>query len=188
MLTTYERSYGPPTTCTLTAASDAYVREDSPATAFGAETTLEVRAQAGARGRSLLRFDLGACSPGIPADAIVRSASLRLTVVSADLTGSRTYDVSPISAAWSDATVTWGGQPGVAGLTASQAIAAGTLAGTNVEWSVVSDVQDFVAGASTHHGWRISDASEGSVLLEAVQFHSRESVTGLPTLVITYVG
>lgn len=186
-LTTFNRTYGSPTTCTLTAAADAYVREVTPATALGAETTLEVSPQKLARRRSLVRFDLGTCSPAIPADAIVHSASLRLTVVVAILTGSRTYDLSRVSASWSEATVTWNAQPGVASPTTSLVVAAGTSPGSNLEWNVVADVQDFLTGASANHGWRISDAAEGVATAELLQVHSREAATDLPTLVITYV-
>jgi hypothetical protein len=187
-LTTFSRTYGSPTTCTLTADADAYVREDAPATSFGGETTLKVDPNAGQRHRSLVRFDLAACSPAIPADAVVHSALLRLTVVTVVLTGSRTYDLSRVSASWSEATVTWDGQPPVASPTGSVAVAPGTASGSTIQWSVVSDVQDIVTGASANHGWRVNDAAEGVPQSELLQVSSREAATGLPALVITYVG
>lgn len=187
-LTAFARTYGPPTTCTLLAAADAYLGEDTPATAHGTEATLEVSAQTGTRRRGLIRFDLDACSPAIPPDAIVRSASLRLTVDLAVLTGSRTYEISRVGATWSEATVAWDGQPAVAGPTASLAVAAGTLPGSVLEWIVVADVQDFVTGAGANDGWRVSDASEGALQVGQLRLHSREAATGVPTLVITYVG
>jgi hypothetical protein len=186
-LTTYERTYGSSLTCTLTAVADAHLREDMPATASGADVTLDVQPETGSRRRSLVRFDLAACSPAVPADAITHSASLRLTLA-ASATQSRTYAVSRATGSWSEATVTWDGQPGVASPTASLEVAAGTAAGSVVEWSVVSDVQDFVSGANMNYGWRISDAAEGAAQLGLLQFRSREAATGLPTLVITYVG
>jgi hypothetical protein len=186
-LTAFERTYGAPSTCTLSAAADAYVGEDTPATAHGSETTLEVSAQTGTRRRSLIRFDLDACSPAIPPDAIVHTASLQLTVAAVLLAG-RTYRLSRVGASWSEATVTWNVQPTVAGSTATLAVALGTLPGSVVEWSVVADVQDFVTGAAGNYGWRLSDTAEGALQLGQLGLHSREAPTDPPTLVITYVG
>ena len=183
-----ERSYGPPTVCTLSAAADTHVRSDQPGSSFGSALTLVVNNSSASTSRALLRFDTGQCDPAIPADALVHAATLTLTTSSVMGGGSRSYELWRTAGAWGEST-TWAGQPTVAATsTASTTVALGTLAGTAVGWSVVGDVQAFVAGDADNHGWRLSDAVEGvtPLLSSQLAFHSREAASATPRLTITY--
>jgi len=183
-----ERGYGLPTVCTLAAVSDTHVRRDQPGSSFGSALTLVVNNSSASTSRALLRFDIGQCDPAIPADAIIHSAALMLTTSSLLSAGSRSYLLWRATAAWGEST-TWSGQPSVAAASTSSAtVALGAVAGTAVVWSVVGDVQAFIAGDVADHGWRLSDAVEDGTLLLSAQlaFHSREAASSSPQLTITY--
>jgi len=183
-----ERGYGLPTDCMLAAVSDTHVRRDQPGSSFGSAQTLLVNNSSASTSRALLRFDTGQCDPAIPADAIIHSATLSLTTSSLLSGASRSYLLWRATAAWGEST-TWAGQPTVAtASTSSATVPLGTLAGTAVGWSVVGDVQAFVAGDLANHGWRLSDAVEDGTLLLSAQlaFHSREAASLSPQLTITY--
>ena len=81
----HSKAYGSPATCTLTSAADATVNAALANTNFGTSTSLSVSPNTLATQRAFVRFDLTGCSPAIPADAIVQSATLQLTVASAVL-------------------------------------------------------------------------------------------------------
>lgn len=186
-LATFTRSYGSPSTCSLQAVADSHVSNGGADadTNYGTLTTLDVRSNANAASRVLARFDLSSCSPAIPPDAVVHSASLRLTLFS-NATVTRTYELHRTIETWAETTVTWNNQPTVAATaTSSVTIASGTNAPTVVEWNVVSDVQDFVSGSATNDGWRLTDSAEDATV--ELRFESREATSGQPELVITYV-
>jgi len=185
-LTVVTRTYATPRTCTLTATSDSYVNKALATTNFGTGTTLLVNADSTSTERSFVRFDLSACSPAIPSDALVQSAKVQLTVAVAAL-ATRTYELRRATATWLESAITWNLQPTVAGsATASTSVTLGSLVGTVVEWTATGDVQAYVTGASTDLGWRVSDTSEGIVLGTPLTFGSREAATGQPKLVVTY--
>ena len=186
-LTVVTRTYGAPRTCTLTSVSDSYVNKALATTNNGTGTTLLVNADSTSTERTFIRFDLSACSPAIPSDALVQTARVQLTVALAAL-ATRTYELRRATASWVETTVTWNLQPAVAGsTTASTTVALGTLIGTVVEWTVTGDVQSYATGAATDLGWRVGDASEGIVLGTPLTFGSREAATGQPKLVVTYL-
>lgn len=186
-LATYNRTYGAPSTCSLQPVADSHVRNggaDADAN-YGTQTTLDVSADPASGSRALVRFDLSACSPAISADAIVHSAQLRLTLFSS-ATATRTYALHRAADAWDETTVTWNNQPSVSGVaTSSVTVTNGTSAPGIVEWNVITDVQDFVSGATTNNGWRLNDSTEDSGV--NLTFQSREATSGRPELVITYV-
>jgi hypothetical protein len=186
-LTVVTRTYGPVRTCTLTAVSDTYVNKALATTNFGTGTTLLVNADSTTTERLFVRYDLSACSPSIPADALVQTANVQLTVSVAAL-ATRTYDLRRATAAWVETTATWNLQPAVASTaSASTTVTLGTTAGTVVEWTATGDVQSYVTGAATNLGWRLSDATEGIALGTPLTFGSREAATGQPKLVVTYL-
>jgi hypothetical protein len=186
-LTTATKSYSAPVTCTLTASADSYVSNAlfQGNSSFGTSTSLQVN-QADPQ-RTLVRFDLTACSPAIPSDALLQSATVRLTVAGLFL-ATRTYDLRSITGSWTETGVTYNNQPTVAGsVTASTTVTSGTGADTVVQWTATSDVQSFVAGVSTNLGWRLWDSSEGGLTGANLQTNSREAASGRPQLVVTYV-
>jgi hypothetical protein len=186
-LTGASRTYGAPVTCTLTPVADASVNAALPNTNSGTSPQLNVSPNSVATQRAFVRFDLSGCSPAIPAEAIVQSASLSLTAASAVL-ATRTINLRSVSASWAEATVTWNTQPAVAASNTSSAVVTlGQGAGTVIAWTATSDVQSFVAGAATDFGFRLSDSAEGAALGVPLVLSSREAASGSPQLVVTYV-
>lgn len=186
-LTAMSKAYGAPVTCTLTAVADASVNSAQANTNFGTNTQLNVSPNSLALQRAFVRFDLAGCSPTIPADAIVQTASVRLTTASAVL-ATRTINLRSVSATWTEAAITWNNQPAVAASnTSSAGVTALQGAGTVISWTATSDIQTFVAGASTDLGFRLSDSAEGNPLGLVLALSSREAASGRPQLVVTYV-
>lgn len=187
MLATFTRTYGTPSTCSLQPVADSHMRNGAADadTNYGTLPTLDVRSNAESASRVLARFDLASCSPAIPADAIVHSANLRLTLFS-NANATRTYDLYRTTGSWAETTVTWNNQPAVATVaTSSVTVSSGTNAPAVVEWNVLSGVQDFVSTAATNYGWRVNDSAEDADV--ELSFESREAASGQPELVITYV-
>lgn len=186
-LTGASKAYGAPVTCSLTAVADASVNAALATTNFGTSTQLNVSPNSVATQRAFLRFDLTGCSPTIPADAIVQSATLNLTTASLVL-ATRTIVLRSVTASWTEAAVTWNTQPGVAASNTSTAgVTLGQAAGTVVSWTAISDVQSFVAGTATDLGFRLSDSAEGAALGVPLVVNAREAASGRPQLVVTYV-
>lgn len=186
-LTAAARVYGAPITCTLTAVADSYVDAALATTNFGTSGVLDLNPSSVDTERVFVRFDLTACSPAIPTDAIVQTAQVRLTVASLVL-ATRTIDLRRAVAAWTEAGVTWNTQPAAAGLViGSASVTDGQAAVTVISWTATSDVQSYVTGAATDFGFRLSDSAEGVALGVVLSFSSREAASGRPQLVVTYV-
>ena len=186
-LAVLRRDYGDAVTCTLSAAADTYVRSDQSGSSFGGSASLLVSNSSSSTRRGLLEFDLGGCSPAIPVDAIVHEATLRLTTSSLLNVGPHTYGLRRATAAWSEST-SWSTQPPAAGsLTSSATIGVTVVVGTPIDWPVATDVQSFVSGLATNHGWQLADTVEGvtPLLSASISFASREA-SGQPRLTITY--
>ena len=183
-LTLATKTYGAPIICNLSAAADSYISLALSTSNFGTGPVIEVNSSPAATERLLIRFDLGSCA--IPAGAIVHSANLRVTTV-APATAAATYSAQRVTADWVETTITWSNQPPAApGVSGSASVTLGAPAGTIVQWSVIGDVQAFVAGAQTNRGWRVVDSAEGSGS-RVLPLNSREASSGVPQLVITYV-
>ena len=186
-LTEDTRIYGAPRTCTLTAVADSYVNKAAANTNSGTAATLILNADSTTTERVFVRFDLTACSPAIPSDALVQSAKVRLTVSVAAL-ATRTYELRRAATPWVETTVTWNVQPSLAAsATASATVSLGALIGTVVEWTATGDVQSIVTGSSANLGWRVADTNEGIFLGTPLTLGSREAATGRPQLVVTYL-
>ncbi len=186
-LTVVTKTYGAQVTCTLAAAADSYVDKLSATTNFGTNTLLNVSPNSLTTERAFIRFDLTTCSPAIPTDALVRSASLRLTVATLT-TATRTVELRTASSAWTETAVTWTTQPGAsATVSASLSVPLATAAGTVLTWSASADVQAFVSGAAANVGWRLGDSAEGVALGPVLSVDAREAATGQPQLVVVYV-
>lgn len=174
-------------TCSLAASSaDAYVDGAALQTNsnFGSSTDLSVRSSLLGNRRTFVRFDLSGCA--IPSSSRVTGATFNLFLSQAPAS-SRTYEARRVTAAWVESTVTWANQPGVAGAATATTVT-GTTSGVTLSWTVTSDVQAFVAGSTTNHGWRVADGTEGAVAAVTSILRSREGGTPSerPTLVVTY--
>ena len=172
------------TTCTLTPSADAALDRATQGTNYGGVGFLSVRSQSGNnQRRSIARFDIASCN--IPAGALVRSASLKLTVTTAS-GSNRTYGAHRVTQSWVESTVTYQNQPSFTA-TATSTVATG-VAPASLSWSVLSDVSAFVAGTATNNGWLVKDATENAGTAVETIFGSREHATpaSRPTLVIGY--
>jgi hypothetical protein len=149
---------------------DAYVDEGLPLQNFGGLPFLSVRSFLNTNTRTFVRFNL----PVLPEKAVLTKATLRLTPFS--VPGPRVYEISRVTATWSESGITWANQPA--------ALVTGTQINNFMEWDVTTDVQNFYTG-TPNYGWRISDQSENSVIPLEILFRSRESITK-PQLIIEY--
>jgi hypothetical protein len=181
------RTYGSPVTCTLTAVADTYVNEGQPNSSFGSQTSLQISSSSSEARRVLVSFDLTSCSPQIAADAIVHSATVRLTTASGMGLSSRSYELHRATSSWTEST-TWSTQPSVAAsATSTVSIPGLTGSGTTIQWPAARDVQAFIAGDNPNLGWRLKDTSENvGFLPPSISFSSREAASNRPQLVITY--
>lgn len=163
-------------TVTFVAVGDATVNDAAPSTADGASATLALQTKSRGVRQAYARFDLGS----IPSGATVEAAALTVTRTG---TSAVTFTVQRAAATpqWSESTLTWLNQPGLAG-TAIPASAARNVATSTSD--VTADVAAFVASPSWNNGWRLWTGSSTEILI-----HSRESATAAarPTLVVTYV-
>lgn len=194
-------------TCTLSAISststvmtDTYVNQASPAVAAGSATFVEVRSSANANRRTYVGFDLAACVPAIPSSATITGSLVRLFVTAVPA-ACRTHDIFRVTAGWVEASLTWNNQPfgttinnppmgqRTSFITVGAAPCQNTTANAYVNgWDVTTDVQAFVAGTATNHGWMIRDDIEGSATARSATFSSKNNNVLLraPQLLIHY--
>jgi hypothetical protein len=198
----------PVRTCVVTATPtttsseiDATVKQGSPATNRGSATTVTVQSGSGTNNRLYVQFTLAACSPAIPASATVRLATLRMYVTARPAV-CRTLDIFPVTAAWTEATITWNNQPfgttlnnpptasrtgsfNVGNIAGCQNQALGYAAGS----PVTTDLQAYVSGSATNFGWMIRDDAESSATTDTETFSAKElgTLAQEPQLVISYV-
>jgi hypothetical protein len=177
----------PISTCTLTSSADSYVDQATlqQGSNFGGATSLQVESSQtvlATNKRSFVKFDLSSCS--IPAVAAVQSATLSVFLSTAP-NQSRTWNINRVTAAWTEAGITWSNQPAS---TSSTSVTTGTTSNVTLQATVTSDVQSFVSGSQTNNGWRFSDSVENSSTTRNGQFRSREFGTAAqrPTLVVNY--
>jgi hypothetical protein len=160
-----------PGTQVVTADEDTYVREDQPATNFGADPTLSVKSGTGVVNRTLVHFSL----PAMPGNCTLTSAtlSLRTTTQKPNLT----YDAYRAAAPWTENGVTWADQPATIG---TPAVA--TTGNGWVGWAVDQQVRAMYAGSND--GFLIKDRTESG----AVNTNIYSSRTGAnpPTLTLNF--
>ncbi|HEY82272.1 MAG TPA: DNRLRE domain-containing protein [Dehalococcoidia bacterium] len=104
--------------------------------------------------RVFLKVDISS----IPAGAVIQSANLTLWAKEYPEVA-RTYDLHRVTANWTETSIHWNNQPGIA---ASATASARTPSdnSTPMKWEVRNDIQAWLDGVTTNYGWRISDAAE----------------------------
>jgi hypothetical protein len=168
-------------TCTaVTGIEDAFAQQDQATTTHNG-TSLDVQFQGTKNRHAFIRFDLTGC--GIPSGASADSAPLTLFLFTAP-SHNKTYEVYRVTGSWSQSTLTWSNQPGVAGSTTGT-FTTGTTNNVSKSVDVTADVNAFLSGTS-NQGWRINDSGGPTDL---GQFASSENGTASsrPTLTVTYV-
>ncbi|HJQ74988.1 MAG TPA: DNRLRE domain-containing protein [Gaiellaceae bacterium] len=139
-----------------TTASDTYVDQQSPNTAFGGSTTLSVGGGSSKVKYAFIRFDLTNCN--LPTSGGADSATLTLTVTSA---GKDTISLYPVTSSWSPSTLTWNGVTGLTiGTTATASFSADKALAYTVP--VTADV-DMAIKSGTLWGWELKDTSGTAV-------------------------
>jgi hypothetical protein len=161
----------------------------------GVTTILVGTRRNGILDRGLLRFDL----TSLPANAVIQSADLRLTLTRVPRTPAdsnfslyRVYKPWGADASWADATtgVPWSAPGGLAGVDyASSSSATGFVIGGGVydfgpSAPLAADVQAWLADPGTNQGWLFQSESETS-LGSARHFGSSESAQP-PQLLLQY--
>jgi hypothetical protein len=181
----------PPTTATLVAIDDSYLRQDANTTNYGAAVTFEVGKKPNRTRRAVMKFDLST----IPAGAILESATLTLTRTGGDA-NTLTFSAHEVTQAWVEANTTWNNRqtgtawtPSVGGTFKPTAISTTTVPGTNgaYNWNLLSMVQSWFNGTAVNNGILIKQANESLVDKKHV-FASSENGTAAsrPKLTITY--
>jgi DNA-binding beta-propeller fold protein YncE len=196
---------GPPDPVSLGTIADTYLRQGHPNQNQGGEEFLRVRADG--NNRALVRFEQDAIEDALGSRPLA-SAKLRLYIAdNHDNWGSsgREVTVHRMLAAWTEDGATWnspddqdtsnskvdgnawemGGNdesewPYAASATDSITHANGLLGW--VEWDVTEDVEAFLSGSSTNHGWLVRKVEEGQA--GRVEYDSREAAGNAPVLVI----
>lgn len=188
----------PGTTVTLAPTADTDI--DSGALTllqnFGAQPDLYL--SEGTLARPLLRFDLS----GIAAGKTVRSATLRLYLGAVTVAGLQatktsktlTLDVHAVSKAWEELQATWlkrltskswaasgGDYAGTA--IASRSLPGGSASGQWIEFTLTSQVQDWVDDAKANNGVILLLPTNST---EELIFNSREAAGNRPELIVTY--
>ncbi len=156
-------------TITLYADADAYVDQNTPSTNY-ATADLQV----GVNKRTFVKFNL----TGLPANATIQSAALRLRTLPTQATYTTTVSLGRVDANWTETTITWSNKPGV---TASNVSTDVNYPGGHWEnWSVTPVAQAWHDGSQPNYGFALAAASG-----QDVYFYSKE--TGFaPRLVIQF--
>jgi hypothetical protein len=141
---------------------DAYVVMRAPNENHGTDPVLRVENRHGPEGPpqtwqedALLSFDLTHLLPHLP----ITSATLQLycfTHENGDPVG-RPLSCRRILGSWTENTVTWGNQPGVAATATSYAVVPADSGW--IRWDVTADVRAMVNLAVTNYGWQVCDDS-----------------------------
>lgn len=173
-----------PTVCSLEPDADTYVDQALSASNFGTASSFSVKSLLGGNHRALVHFDLSTCS--IPSGATVLGAELKLYLSSAPALD-RSHAAHRVTAAWAETSVTWDDQPSFAA-TATASTLTGLGDGVTLSWDVTTDVDAFVAGTSTNHGWLVKDTLEDDAVGMTGTYSSREHTTAgeRPVLAVTY--
>jgi parallel beta-helix repeat protein len=153
-------------TMPFVASEDTYVKSTRPNNNYGQETTLEADMQPSVK-RALVRFSV----TGIPSNATIESAMLRLFVVDRS---NQSGSVHRVNGAWDEASTKWSNAPAVGQQVAmfSGAAVQGTWKGTNVVSAVTGNgrVDFYIVTGST----------------DGVDYSSSENPQYKPTLVVRW--
>jgi len=161
------------TTTTLNPIADAYTQSSNPDTNYGSSTDLMID---GSYGRVYVKFNLSS----IPSNSVIISATLKLYDHS---TASYEVCVYPVSADWSESTITWNNQPDY-NSSLQSCVTTPSTSGQWVSWDVTDIVEEWVEGGLENYGFVLKASENG---LE--KFYSKEysDSSKHPELIIEYV-
>lgn len=139
-------------TCTLSSAEDAMTMQGNPNGTNADPSLITIYHQSDGNNtqHGWFKFDLTACS--FPANSVVDSATLQLTV---QATTDMVIGVYRVAASWSAGSITWNNAP----TSASSPTATVTFNSAVQTIDVSTDVADYVDGDATNGGWKLAPIS-----------------------------
>ena len=180
-------------TCTLQGtaqAIDSEVRAANPNNNYQTNTTMLTEGT-GSQRKVYVEFTLSACSPALPANAEVDSATLTLWATAVG--GTRTLKLYRTTSTWTEAGITWNTQPTSTPASPTTSFSVSATGTQTID--VSNDVNDFLqtspsalppyGAVVTNYGWMIDDEGTGTT---TITFASSENGTAAhrPKLVIAY--
>jgi hypothetical protein len=175
-----------------TGSTDATIKQASASSNFGSATTCEVDGDdgGGVDKSCLLQWALS----GLPADAVVTSASIKLQIVNAS---ANTYSLYELLRGWNEGEVTWNRATASNNWATSGALGAtdrgsviGSVTGATGSKTItlnsagISMIQNWINNPTSNHGIVIANASN----TDGIDFASSETSTAAqrPLLSVTY--
>lgn len=139
-------------TCTLTSADDALTQQGSGNSTNGHPYLMTLYHQSDGNNSKdgWVQFSFSSCN--FPANSVVNSATLTLTV---QAQSSMTIGVYRVASSWNANSITWNNAPSAA----SSPTATVTFDASSKSIDVSTDVADYVDGDATNGGWKLSRTS-----------------------------
>jgi hypothetical protein len=139
-------------TCTLTSAEDAETMAGNPSSTNSNPSLITIYHQSDGVNTQdgFIKFSFGSCN--FPANAVVNSATLQLTV---QATTSMQLGLYRVASSWSGSSITWNNAPSAS----SSPTATVTFSSSQKTIDVSTDVADYVDGDATNGGWKIAPIS-----------------------------
>ena len=144
-------------------AADTWVASSTPTTNYGTSTILGLQPNV----YSYIRFNLS----GIPANATVQSAVLRLFVDGPSVPIAGTFNVYQVNTSWSETTMTWNNKPALGSLVAGPVSLNSGSYQNFVLVDITSLVQQWINGTVTNNGIVLVTTTVGS----SYAFDSKEA-------------
>lgn len=165
-------------TCTLTGAEDATTMQGNPNGTNSDPSLMTVYAQSDGTNTqdAWVKFNFSGCS--FPANSVVNSATLQLTVQG---TTGMQIGLYRVAASWSGSSITWNNSPAAA----SSPTTTVTFSSATRTLDVSTDVADYVDGDATNGGWKLAPISGFSQT--QICGASYGTAGWRPTLTIKYV-
>ena len=177
------RLAAPQDTTTLYAVADAFVRSWQPDTNFGSDNSIGLtysEIDTAEEEAAIIRFDLS----GLPAGAVIDSASMDLYLTSASGTSSKNILVYTVTSSWSETGVTYNNFPTIQPNFPLYATVNSTT-GQYKSWLITSYAQYWQANPSQNYGVMLRRSTSETDFFDRI-FESREANNHKPRLVITY--
>jgi len=171
------------TTVTLSPQNDAYVNDSAPNDTFNNAWLVAGRSPAEftPRYRSFLRFNLS----GIPSNAIVSSAVLRLNLQAREGGSTAPIELRRVLASWTSASLTWNNQPAATAPITTTTV--GSTLGADYAWPIAGLAQAWVSGSYGNYGLTLRIVNETDATATRTFASANHATSSLrPELTLTY--
>ncbi|MBI2929849.1 MAG: choice-of-anchor D domain-containing protein [Verrucomicrobia bacterium] len=170
-------------TVTLSPASDAYVNDSDPLGTYNNAWLVAGHSPAEftPRYRSFLRFNLS----GIPSNATISSAVLRLNLQAVEGGSAAGIELRRVLASWTSTTLTWNNQP--APTTPVTTTPVGSTLGADYNWPITGLAQGWVSGQYSNYGLTLRIVNEATATATRTFASASHATTSIrPELIVTY--